>query len=1038
MSTNDDLLYEAVESICGHLSQRTAVLFLGAGVNYGTKNVEGIDFPLAYNLAEAICRDLLAMTDSKLTLDDAAEIVRYQLGDEILNNYLYQWFDSYAPNNAHLAIAQLPWDVIYTTNYDLLVEKAASSPYIKPAGLIRSVCSTSTDLTAFVEEDIIYYKLHGTVDLANSPEGRLIITKDDYRHYRAHRKPLFQRLRSDLSRKTLVFVGYSFADSNFRAILDDCREELGMDQFPLSYAIRPNFTPMEAGFWRDKYNIQLVSGDAFAFLTTLRDSWQSENRTVVPFEERRATSYTQTDQLTRFPKVGESFYRVTPSECNGSSNPKLFFRGAEPTWADIRDAVAPRRDAYVPLMEGLFADFADPASPISVYLVTGHAGTGKTTLVHSAAYEVAKDYGMPVLIHIPGTPLDARLLIPFIAASNAQRVVIIVHHAADYVREIELFADEVRRRKLPVSIVLEERKNQWIVKLASAVDVAKRFQPAEIELGALSRAEIHRILEKLRETDCLGRLTGTPEDIQEEHFIELAQKELLVALRELTGDGSFDEIIRNEFDSIPSEVAKQAYVYVAALGQIQLPLRYEVLSRLLTISPSKLGAEIFRPTDGILITGEATGSSRHNAGFRLRTRHPVIASIIFAMSASDDEAKFKVINAIMSQLDPGYPEDRRLLEGIVKRRELVNTLGNVERRRDIYDTLAKLLPNSAFVFQHRSMLERELRNADLSVDYARRALALDRRSRSIQNTLGLALEFSARNVNDLGRRRIIINEADRIFRDGIARNSADPYSYIGRLNVLRFHELELEADSKKRDLLHATMLSLLEEAFEATNESPMIAGVLAEQRERMGEPEQALKTLMDALILKPEDTRLRDMLLTFLAEAGKEEEGLKIALAGIKFDPNSWRLQRHAARFMINREYPVNAIQSAYEAALRHKKDDIGLYVEFGAFLFMNGLRDIAKDVFEDARKVTTYNNEKRNIKRWWKDTKGARCVFSGKVKSLQGASAYVLAVPTNFEAFFWRTESWLAELREGDPVQFQIGFNAFGPNAHILVRDRR
>ena len=407
------------------------------------------------------------------------------------------------------------------------------------------------------------------------------------------------------------------------------------------------------------------------------------------------------------------------------------------------------------------------------------------------------------------------------------------------------------------------------------------------------------------------------------------------------------------------------------------------------------------------------------------------------MSANDDEAKFEIINAIMSQLDSGYPEDRWLLEGIVKRKELVNTLGSVEKRRDIYNTLAKLLPNSGFVFQHRSILERELKNGELAVEYARRALAIDRRNRSIQNTLGLALEYSARNVTDLSRRRIIVNEADRIFRDGITSNPVDGYSYIGRLNVLRFHDLELEASPKERDLIQAMMLALLEEAFDATNEAPMIASLLAEQRERLGNSEEALTTLTDALKVKPQDTRLRDTLLTFLSEAGKFEEALKVALAGIKFDPNSWRLQRHAARFMIIQDYPVNAIQSAYEAALRHKKDDIGLYVEFGAFLFTNNLIEPANDVFDAARKVTTYNTEKRHIKRWWKDAKGARIVFSGKVKSLQGASAYVLAVPANFEAFFWRTEDWLAELREGDPVQFQVGFNAYGPTAQILVKNR-
>ena len=82
--------------------------------------------------------------------------------------------------------------------------------------------------------------------------------------------------------------------------------------------------------------------------------------------------------------------------------------------------------------------------------------------------------------------------------------------------------------------------------------------------------------------------------------------------------------------------------------------------------------------DPVLIAGEASGSSRHNEGFRLSTRHPIIASIIFDSAAPDDRRKFIVINDIISELDPGYNEDRRLLEEIVRRKELVDTLARLE------------------------------------------------------------------------------------------------------------------------------------------------------------------------------------------------------------------------------------------------------------------------------------------------------------------------------------------------------------------------
>src|SRR5205823_6371876 len=135
--------------------------------------------------------------------------------------------------------------------------------------------------------------------------------------------------------------------------------------------------PAEASFWRDKHNIQLLAADASEFSLLVRDSWVAESRSVVPFERRAATKYIGMDPATQFPKVGESFYRVVPTNVSGQGTPALFFRGAELSWIDARDGIAPPRDDYWTLLDSLFPDLVEPQSPPTIYLVTGHAGTGK-------------------------------------------------------------------------------------------------------------------------------------------------------------------------------------------------------------------------------------------------------------------------------------------------------------------------------------------------------------------------------------------------------------------------------------------------------------------------------------------------------------------------------------------------------------------------------------------------------------------------------------------------------------------------------------
>lgn len=1016
-------LNAAFDLVSGHLRERTATLFLGAGVNAGIVGRDGSVFPLGSELGRWICRDLLDSPSLSLPLDQAAEIARYKLGEKAVNAYLFEKFSLYSPEAGHIALIELPWDVIYTTNYDLLVEQAGVKALGEAAGRIRPIVTTATELSAFSEEDILYYKLHGSIDFANTEEGRLILTKDDYRFYERYRKPLFHRLERDLLSRTFVFVGYSLQDSNFQSILNDCREQLGTKTLPLSFAIRKEFSDVEAVFWREKYNIQLVKSDSTEFLVGLKDHWKGSNLRVTPFDERAGRTYAQVDNSTRLPKVGDSFYRVSPADCTGASNPDLFFSGSEPSWADIRDHIAPPRDDYWTILNALFSDLVEPASPASVYLVTGHAGTGKTTLVRTLAYNIAAEFSVPVLVHVPATPLDAQLLGQLVDEANLQRLVVIVHHAADYARELDRFFDDIKRIGLPVSLILEERRNQWTT---AASSVGRRLNAAEIELGALSGGEIDRILEALEKTGTLGKLKGTPLEYRKQHFSALADKELLVALRELRSEGSFDKIVRDEFERIPSVLAQRAYVYVAALGQVNLALRYANLISILDLRWDQLGSEILRPADGVLITGEVAGSSRHNTGFSLRARHPIIASIIFAAAATNDREKFIVINDIISQLDPGFPEDRRLLEEIVRRKEIVNTLASPENRRAIYDRLQSILPGNPFVLQHRSILERDLDEPDLALKYAREAVALERTNPVLLNTLGMALEFAARTAGDPLRREALLREASKLFEDAVKRDPTDPYAYVGKVNLLR-QQIDDETSVDRRALLKANALSLLEEAYEVTDESPIIGVLLAEFREELGKPKEAILILKAALEKKPGDSRLRDLLIQFIMDQGRFAEALKIALDGVQFDPTSWRLHRHAARLMKVLDKPVDSVKGHYEAAVRNRKGDMSLAVELGAFLFIAGRSSEATIVFSQAKDLPVPAYEKRRPREWWKDSKGQRKVFSGTVKVLKGPTALALAVPENFQAFFWTTRTELAELREGDAISFNVGFNAFG-----------
>jgi len=148
---------EAIENICKLLSTRRATLFLGAGINAGLRSCKGEEFPLGEGLAKLICRDLLNDELLQLTLDEAAEYARTRFGLQAVNKHLFEFFSDFAPGQSHSTTVKLPWDVIYTTNFDTLLEQAAAQAGKEAFGPIKPIVSFETDVSELSEEDTPYY-----------------------------------------------------------------------------------------------------------------------------------------------------------------------------------------------------------------------------------------------------------------------------------------------------------------------------------------------------------------------------------------------------------------------------------------------------------------------------------------------------------------------------------------------------------------------------------------------------------------------------------------------------------------------------------------------------------------------------------------------------------------------------------------------------------------------------------------------------------------------------------------------------------------
>lgn len=154
------------------------------------------------------------------------------------------------------SLLDIPFNSIWTTNYDQLIEEGLKNRFIGYNTVVND-----RDLPSFSQDSKInVYKMNGDITVPT----KMIITKNDYEHY-VQRHPLFLTfLKKELVANTFLFVGYSFSDKIVLDCLNSLNEFLGPDG-NCHYAIMlvdDRITIKEEYFYEDlykRYNIKCLA-----------------------------------------------------------------------------------------------------------------------------------------------------------------------------------------------------------------------------------------------------------------------------------------------------------------------------------------------------------------------------------------------------------------------------------------------------------------------------------------------------------------------------------------------------------------------------------------------------------------------------------------------------------------------------------------------------------------------------------------------------------------------------------------------------------
>jgi SIR2-like domain len=295
----DELLYSIDEQAC--------TPFIGAGacsfLNEGGKPW----LPLGRTISTKMSDDYKYPLDDFNELDKVSQFVAIQEGDMVPKNFIVRWLKRINTpdfskkeyeNTPHAVLADLKLPLYITTNYDEFMEAALksrnrfpTSEFCRWNAFLKNQKNVNTvfekiDYKPSQDSPLVYH-LHGHL---NHPQS-LVLTETDYLDFLINlskEEILPDQISTALNSTSLLFVGYSLRDINFRFIFRGLMHLLGEGigaglqlpsiavQFPSGFSQEKKEQAIGylTDYTKNMFKVRVYWGDIMEFSKELRDRWE--------------------------------------------------------------------------------------------------------------------------------------------------------------------------------------------------------------------------------------------------------------------------------------------------------------------------------------------------------------------------------------------------------------------------------------------------------------------------------------------------------------------------------------------------------------------------------------------------------------------------------------------------------------------------------------------------------------------------------------------------------------------------------------------
>jgi translation initiation factor 2B subunit (eIF-2B alpha/beta/delta family) len=251
------------EILATKLKNGELAAFLGAGISKTYKDPRtGKTYQGLLDASSIVER--LVEKKSYLTKDlsfgQAFFLLKNQEGRTELERNILDFIDKpgISPLPAHELLANMPFSVFLTTNFDSLTEKSLTKSKKSYASILDD-----NDVPRWRGTQLPVIKLHGCITRPDT----LIAAEDEYIPIGLKNPVVEALVKTLLSKKTALFLGFALKDIDFKIIYDELMHNL-KEHMPKSYAIVHSATDYEIAYWKAR-GIEIIISDLTEFLRGL-------------------------------------------------------------------------------------------------------------------------------------------------------------------------------------------------------------------------------------------------------------------------------------------------------------------------------------------------------------------------------------------------------------------------------------------------------------------------------------------------------------------------------------------------------------------------------------------------------------------------------------------------------------------------------------------------------------------------------------------------------------------------------------------------